>query len=415
MSVELNLLKFFCDAREVEILNYGYLDMLDNMEREVKLLFNLVHTYYKDFEKEDSIEFKDLLSYYDLNYPKARSREMHLDLLTQMYNIKTNPELMKAHLDQLLEKHKATQIVNKLMPVLEGEKYGILDTIGVDIDNYVELLSNPPDSLVVPEPCELSVEELVTQEILEGGYPWHISGLTDIVGGVRPKTLGLIYAFVDAGKTSFGMASCAGFARQIVSTKDRIVYAGNEESAPRLRLRLIQSLLGWTRSQVRDDIKGAQSEAYKRGLGNVLIFDQITAGEQIEYILKEHKPIIMYVDQSTDVDLQLSRKREGVDYLKALFKWYRGLATKHDCGIIGVAQGTGTAEDTKYLKLSDIYGARVAIQGALDYAIGIGKLESDPIDSDQRYINVPKNKLADGCGGKFAVMFNHFTNTWQEI
>lgn len=415
MSTELNLLKFFCDARDVETLHYGYLDVLDNMEREVKLLFNLVHTYYKDFEDADLIESKDLFSYYDLQYPKARSREMHLDLISQVFTIKTNPELMKAHLDQLIEKHHATKIVNSLMPVLEGEKYGILDGVRLDVDNYIELLSNPPDSLVVPEPCELSVEELVTQEILEGGYPWHISTLTDIVGGVRPKTLGLIYAFVDAGKTSFGMASCANFARQIVSTKDCIAYCGNEESAPRLRLRLIQSMLHWTRAQVRDDVKGAEREAYKRGLKNVLIFDQITAGEQIEYILKEHKPIIMYVDQSTDVDLQLSRKREGVDYLKALFKWYRNLATKHEVGIIGIAQGTGTAEDTKYLKLSDIYGARVAIQGALDYAIGIGKLEEDPIDSAQRYINVPKNKLADGDGGKFAVMFDHYQNNWKEV
>ena len=415
MSLSLTLLRSFCDERTVEATHYGYLDALDNMEREIKLLFDLVHDYYRDYEKEEDIESSDLLSYYDLKYPKARSRDMHLDLITQIFNTKVNQELMSSHIDQLIEKHHATKIVNTLMPVLEGEKYGILDSVRQDVDDYVELLHNPPDRLMVPTPCTLTVTQLVEQEILEGGLPWHMPLLTETIGGVRPKTLGLIYAFVDAGKTSFGMASCANFAKQLSKTDERITYCGNEESAPRLRLRLIQSILGWTRGQVRDDQKGAEKASLKRGLDNVLIFDQITTGEQVEYILKEFSPTIMYVDQSTDIDLTLNRKREGVDYLKALFKWYRGLANKHDCAIIGVAQGTGTAEDTKYLKLSDIYGARVAIQGALDYAIGIGKLENDPVDSDQRYVNIPKNKLLDGEGNKFACMFNHYINSWSAI
>jgi hypothetical protein len=319
MSLSLTLLRAFCDSRKAEATHFGYLDVLDNMEREIKLLFDLVHSYYQEYEREEEIATADLISYYDLKFPKARSREMHLDLITQIFNTKINDQLLQSHMDQLIEKHHATRVVNTLMPVLEGEKYGILDGIRQDVDDYVSLLHNPPDRLTVPEPCVLSIKELVETEILEGGLPWHLPLLTETVGGIRQKTHGLIYAFVDAGKTSFSMASCANFASQLVGTTDKIAYCGNEESAPRLRLRLVQSILGWTRAEVRDDQAGAETQADKGGLDRVLIFDQITAGEQIEYILKEFHPRILYVDQSTDVDIQFSRKREGVDYLKALF------------------------------------------------------------------------------------------------
>ncbi len=64
---------------------------------------------------------------------------MHLDLITQIYNTKINDQLLQSHMDQLIEKHHATRVVNTLMPVLEGEKYGILDGIRQDVDDYVEI------------------------------------------------------------------------------------------------------------------------------------------------------------------------------------------------------------------------------------------------------------------------------------
>ena len=77
--------------------------------------------------------------------------------------------------------------------------------------------------------------------------------------------------------------------------------------------------------------------------------------------------------------------------------------------LLWVSQGVGLAENTQWLKLSDIYGSRVAIQGALDYAIGIGRKIDDPVSEDLRFINIPKNKLHDGEGGKFVVNFSKQT------
>jgi hypothetical protein len=107
------------------------------------------------------------------------------------------------------------------------------------------------------------------------------------------------------------------------------------------------------------------------------------------------------------------RREEGVQKLESLFRWFRKTATAHDIGLIGVAQAVGEAEDTKYLKLSDIYGSRVSIQGALDWACGIGRKVNNPIDDDLRYLNIPKNKLHDGEGGRMTVHFNKYISGWE--
>jgi hypothetical protein len=412
MSVELSLLKLFCDDRTAEAANHGYLGAIDNLEREVKLLFNLVNTYYKEMEG-DSISQDELLGFYKLKYPSAKAKEMHMDLIAEAFASTVTPDLMKLHLDQLVEKHKATKMINKLVPVMEGEKYGVLDTIRADVDEYVELLHNPPDSMVVPVPCELTVEELIEQEIEDAGLKWHIPELTEIIGGCRRKTLGLIYAFVDSGKTSFSMAATAHFARQLVETEDIICYCGNEESAARLRLRLVQAFCNWTRKQVKERGKRAEALAQEGGISNVKIFDNITTASQIEYILGHYRPHIMFIDQATKIEPEGRGKEEGVAKLERVFSWIRKIGNIHDVAIIGVAQAVGEAEDTKYLKLSDIYGSRVSIQGALDWACGIGRKVNNPIDDDLRYLNIPKNKLHDGDGGRMPVHFNKYICHWE--
>jgi hypothetical protein len=414
MSVELSLLKLFCDSRADETTNYGYVKSLDNLERELKLLFNLVHSYYEEYE-HDNISQTELLSYYDLKYPAAKDKAMHLDLIKETFVIEVSSDLMKAHIDQLMEKHEATRMLNKVLPVVEGEKYGVLADLRTDLDDFVGRMHNPPESMVVPVPCELSIEELVQQEIDDSGLSWHLDELTDIIGGCRKKTLGLIYAFVDSGKTSFSMASVAAFARQLADTEDVICYCGNEESAARLRLRLVQAMCGWNRKQVRERPKRAEEKAREAGIGNVKIFDNITTTTQVEYVLGQYAPHIAYIDQATNIDLEGRKKEEGVQKLESLFRWFRKLAGLHDLALIGVAQAVGEAEDTKYLKLSDIYGSRVSIQGALDYAVGIGRKANNPIDDDLRYLNVPKNKLHDGDGGRMTLMFDKYVCRWEVV
>jgi hypothetical protein len=416
MSTELRIIKGFCDDRELEMSHYPYIESITNLEREIKHLFQLIHKYYKEHD-QNNIPKAELEQWYEIKNPSSKNKKLYMDLIAEAYSQDLSPDLMNEVLDQVIEKHHATMIINKLLPVMEGDKYGVLENISSDVANYIDLLHNPPESLVVPEPCTLTLEELVEQEINDEGIPWHLQEITRIVGGVRDKTLGLIYAFVDSGKTSFSLASAASFCTHLWQNggrDEKVCYAGNEESAQRLRLRFIQACTNWTRSQLKSDMGAGYSRAMDSGLELMHIFDEIVHGDQVKYILEEYKPRILFVDQATDVDIDTKRKSDGVEYQKQLFKHYRKLAGKYDCAIIGVSQGVGDAENTKWLKLSDIYGSRVAIQGALDYGIGIGRVIKDPAKEDFRYIHVPKNKLNDGEGGKVTTYFNKTICLWEE-
>ena len=55
--------------------------------------------------------------------------------------------MINQFLDQLNEKHTATQIVNDLLPVIEGERYGILPTMVTKLDDYLDNMHVPPDAL----------------------------------------------------------------------------------------------------------------------------------------------------------------------------------------------------------------------------------------------------------------------------
>jgi hypothetical protein len=386
------------------------------MERELTQLFNLIGDYY-DKNEETSIERDTLLRFYDLKYPMARDKELYYDVIRAMFELEVADKLMLELLDQLLEKHVAAKIVNELIPTVEGSKYGTLVTAKAEIDEYINLLAHPPEELTVPEPCMMTLQELVEQEIMDEGIPWRMSPVTKTIGGIRICTLGLIYAYVNAGKTSFAMDNMAAQAATMVGTDELICYAGNEEKAPRLRLRYGQAILKIPRTQVALADAAMQKKADSLGFNNVRIFDQVVTGEQVLFILNEYRPSILYIDQATDVEVNFKRRQEGVSYLQALFKWYRHMANIYDCAIVAVAQGVGEAADKKWLSLPDMYGSRVAIQGALDYAIGIGRKDvtKNPTEDEFRYIHIPKNKLYDGEGIKFKVHFDHQRCLWKVI
>ena len=283
------------------------------------------------------------------------------------------------------------------------------------MEDFIDTMHHPPAEAAVPVPCEKSIVEIIKEEVLEPGILWRLPQLNNIIGGVRPSTLGLIYAYVDAGKTSFHLDNVAHWSTQLTDNQN-ICICGNEEKAERLKLRLAQAFLKVNRKWLEIPANGEEALRLLKGTGfdRIHVFDEIVAGEQVRYILKNYHPSIMVVDQATDVDIRTKRKADGVEYMKQLFKWYRRLANQYGCGIVGVSQGVGDAENTKWLKLSDIYGSRIAIQGALDYAIGIGRKVDDIVLEDQRYINIPKNKLHGGEGGKLTVNFTKTQCLWEE-
>jgi hypothetical protein len=373
------------------------------MERDLKILFRLVSDYYEKYPEETSIDENALKAFYDYQYPSSREKPEFDALIMRIFQVDAKEGLVRDLLEQLIEKHHAAAIVNKLLPVMEGRKFGVLQTLDSDIEAFLAKLANPPTDTNLLVPCQLSVADLVHQEINATGLRWPLDGLNYTIGGVRPKTLGIIFAYVDVGKTSFGVASAAHFCRQLLDTDECVVYAGNEESASRLSLRITQAFLTCLRGDIKNDPEWAEEMRQREGYGRIKILDNVVNMSQITKILETYSPRVLFVDQGTKIETKV--RDNEVRATQQLFNFYRESAKRYDCSIICLAQAVGEAENKKWLRLSDIYSSRVAIQGELDYAIGIGRRIEDAHTEQIRYFHVPKNKMLEGESAKFPVTF----------
>jgi hypothetical protein len=330
-----------------------------------------------------------------------------------MFEAEVSTSIMMDLVEQVVEIHHANEMLQELIPVIDGSKFGVVPGLRANIESFESLMKNPPKESKGLEPCSQTVAELVAQEINDPGVPWHLDSLNSIIGGLRRKTLGCIFAFVDSGKTSFGLSACASFARHLKDTSETIVYAGNEESASRLSLRLTQAMLNVTRRDLMERPDELDEARRELGYTRVKVLDSVSHGSQLLKILDEWRPRILIIDQGTKVTLDVRSKAKEIEALQNLFNFYREKAKEYDTSIVCLAQGVGEAENRKWLKLSDIYGSRVAIQGELDYAIGIGRLLDNKYDENFRYLNIPKNKLMEGETGKFNTLFTKEICKWE--
>jgi hypothetical protein len=416
MAQELSLLKLFSESRE-KLQMYGvYMDALQTLDKDLKLIYNLIKKYYDQYPEHNYVGQQELKAFYDYCYPRSRDSVLHHEQIDAMYEAAVSTSIMMDLIEQVVEMHHANEILNELVPVIDGRKFGVLPSIRSNIEQFESLMKNPPIESKGLEPCTLSVGELVAQEIDDPGIPWHLENLNQIIGGLRTKTLGCIFAFVDSGKTSFGLSACASFAHHLKDTGDTIVYAGNEESAARLSLRLTQAMLNVTRREIQEEPDEMDARRRERGWTRVRVLDSITSGAEVLKILDEWRPRVLILDQGTKLTLDVRSRAKEIEALQNLFNFYREKAKEYDTSIVCLAQGVGEAENRKWLKLSDIYGSRVAIQGELDYAIGIGRLlDCKAYEENFRYINIPKNKLLDGETGKFTTLFEKERCSWKPV
>jgi hypothetical protein len=401
-----------CTSKEEYIRLSPYIKSIKNMDKEIRIVFNLIRRYYDKYNTEE-ISKGDLISFFDLQYPMHQDKDIYHEIISNMWDEKVSDDLIDDIVEHMVEVHSATDIINTLIPVMHGQKYGLVPQMNKKVEEFISIMKNPPvsdeASLI---PCAMTTEELVMQLVMNPGWHTHIEALDAIIGGITRQSLGLIYAYVDSGKTSFALALAAAIAEQVKLEEHNILYCGNEENAVRLCYRLTQAFTHFNRIEMKE--KWAEAEAIKltKGYERIKVVDQIEQENQLISLIEEFEPIVVFIDLAGDMNIRVGRKEKGIDYIEQLFKFYRRIGNKYDCAVIGVAQGPGEIMDKKYLTLRDIYGSRVAIQRSLDWAIGIGRLLDDQY-SNVRFINVPKNKLFDGENSQFSVYFDKYRCLWR--
>lgn len=411
---EIAIFKKFITNKEDFDKYGGYFSKLPTFNKELKLLLNLISSYYDTYQST-SISTSELLTYFDYTYPNNSSRFSYAEIIKAIEQVEVNDELLINLIEQTVEKHYSNKIITELLPVIEGNKYSVLQNIPPIIDEYSSVLKNPNSKInqdLIPN--ELSVQELVTKELNNPGLQFSLKKLNSVLGGLRTGTNNLMSAYVGAGKTSFWTKQAATFAKQL-NDGEHILYAGNEEAAYRVNLRTTQALLNLSYNQILQDPEKIEKDRMEAGFGKIKIFDSITGTNQIRKLLDKYHTKVLIVDQGPKVVLSDYKNKDtkSVDHLELLFNWYRELAKEYDIGIISIAQSGLSGYNKRWLNLTDIYGSNSAIQGEVDFSIGMGFLD-DPAKETQRYFHITKAKPYFSSDVKSSATFIKENCSWKD-
>jgi hypothetical protein len=414
---ELGILKLFAENREEHDRYNTFFRQIQNLDRNIKTLSKLIDEYYKKYPDHNYIAVDELKSFYDYCHAQNKDRAFHLSLIERMSNLDVSRDIMEDLVEQSMEKYWSGVIVASLMPVMEGQQHGVLPEMQHYIDSFVRSMKHPPKARNDIQPFEYDIAEVIGSKVEMEGAEWHIPQVTTALGPLTKGSFGLIFAYVDGGKTSFSLAALRSFADYYKETDQKLVYACNEEAAKRVSERLTQAFHGksyWEiHEQYSNDWSAAQDAILEMGMKNIEIIDSVTHMDQIHRILDEYGPEILFIDQGTKV--LTDYRAEGVKATRLLYNHYRDLGVEYDTAVVAVEQAIGAAANKQWLELSDVYESRVAIQGELDYALGIGQIIEQPGREKFRYINVCKNKLKDGVKPRITVFFDNERCVWRPI
>ena len=370
---------------------------IDNLSKEMGIVLTTLKEYYDKYPECKSLSVDELRVYFYTLYPKYKDKEMIDQFFEQIKGSKiTNRELLKKALNELAQAHMVSQIITEGISFLEEERPepGIMEKFTQKIDKFYELTGNIENA--ESRVCTLKVRELLEAD-KSLGYDWRLKRLNEIIGPVKPGSLGHIFAQSEVGKSSLALAEATHFANQMRNTDDCILFLGNEEGMKRMKLRMHIALINENRQWIAENPDKAD-EVYDRAGGNkIKAIEGVNHIADVEMLINIWKPKICFIDQGTKVAVTGGDKLKSHEKLQAAYNIYRMLATKYDMCIITTGQADSASEHRKWLQLTNMSESKVGIPGELDFAIGItpGK---EPGMEKIRFISVCKNKLTGMLG-----------------
>ncbi len=240
-----------------------------------------------------------------------------------------------------------------------------------------------------------SILEIAAKNLAEPPYQFRLRTLNKILGGLRKRTFGFIFARPEIGKTQFLASEATFLAPQ---TENGILWVNNEEDGLTLVPRCYQATLLKDSEWIYANTKEAEATYKGKINGKIRIYDRPLATEKdVEAVVRNIRPDIVFIDQ-----LDKLRGFSGADErndlkLKAKYQWARELAKSYNCAVIGICQAGGTGENKRYLDMNDVDSSHTAKQGEADWMFGIGSTDRAG-EEDRRFISVCKNKLPQSPG-----------------
>lgn len=384
--VEEQIIKLFCEDREVYTKYYKYVNLgyvKTNYTNHYKL-FTSIDTYYNKYDDKDHINSSELDIQFNSNWLLQETERKELTLLIQrIFDVELSN---KDAVINLLSEHRRRGLAGDLAKLALDVEDGTANA-----DDLLEKFKDFDVQDIEQESInfvQMDLEDLYESQIETPGLRWRLDWLNKSMGSLRQGDFGFIFARPETGKTTFLASEISHMIKQ---TDGDILWFNNEEQGKKVGIRIFQSFFGAEQQILFGQQKQVYNQQYRDMVGDrikILDFEDSSSPRRIEEILSSTNPALIIFDQ---IDKIKGFKADRNDLeLKAIYQWARELAKKY-APVIGVSQASGEAEGKLWLTMDMVDGSKTAKQGEADWILGIGKEQDN--SSRLRYFNITKNKL----------------------
>ena len=310
--------------------------------------------------------------------------------------------------EQPLGREIADDVLSKLFQQVVGEEianlgFEYVNGTQTSLEPLRKLLTNYQDDFMPNLKIDwddISIETLLEANDIQSQWKWNIPSLRRKVEGISGGHLVVVGARPNTGKTSFHASTIAapdGFAHQ--GAKCMILC--NEESYERVGARYLSAATSMSMDEVKTNMPLAALR-YQPVKENIFIKD--STGKDmawVEAIVKAYEPDIVVLDMGDKFASKTSDKSDV--YLKEAAIHARNIAKQYKCAIIWMSQLSAVAEGKVNVDQSMLEGSKTGKAAEADLMVLISKNQvvegQDEEESNQRHLNIAKNKLKGGWHG----------------
>lgn len=355
---------------------------------------NDLDAFYKLYTEMESVDWDIFEQWFRLvKHPnmKLESLQLFSRIFRQLKSYVPDGILDVAIIQQFIAADYATQIADKALRVVETDGDEDIEDVGKLYYEYEEVSGKAAkiESLFVPDDIEQMMDAVNGK-----GLSWRLPELNESLGDLRKGDFVIVGARPEVGKTTFLASETTHFGQQLDASKD-ILWINNEEQGYKVKFRLMQAALGWTKERMMWDFQETvrQYKEVMNGTDIKIVDEKIFSIYNIDMLLKKYDFGLIIFDQLRKVrGYERESGKNEVLRQELLFGKAREWASLY-APVIDVHQASGEAEGKDYLTMDMLHNSKVGIQGEADAVIMIGK-KHDPGFEYTRFINICKNKLA---------------------
>ena len=367
---------------------------------EAKQILNDIGEYFDNFNDVDVIEwdrFESWFCYIKHSSYKQEKLDMYKEIFVSLEEF-TTTAVTEEIVRSFIERDFSAKCADIALKISEGDMTDCLQDLRGIVDEYeqtAQIIKDEADVIVG------DVEELLTTALTSttNGLDWRMDCLNKSLGPLRKGNFVILAKRPETGGTTFTASEITHMASQLPAGK-KVYWFNNEEAGfTAVKPRIISAALGRSSDDIGKDPKKAADDYYATmgGEDKVVVFDPnyLSTGYIDKKLAEGYDEVgAIVIDQLWKVHGNANKQTSDVQRITNLFTKAREWAKRY-APVIAVHQADGTAHNVKWIEMNQLHMSKTGVQGEADAIITIGKIEEAGREND-RFINIPKNKLTGG-------------------